>query len=179
MAKSIKKSSAVTVTPSNELFKMDSKGDSSVRNTLLGQLATSNPASGRLRKGTSFNKVLKSTSILAMRSAEPAMTGRKIPDALTVVKKDKEKAGKVDRATKERLKRITGREGSGSGLWGVKSGGPREELMTEAMKSAGEYDAWEVIVDPIIEGEDLALKAIIKANTERVIPKVSLFTINL
>lgn len=160
--------------PSTSLFQVDTAGDNSVRQSLQHAASSSGAATGgRLRKGESFNKPLKSDQILAARSNVAAISSRKVPNALTVIKKDQEKAGRVDRATKERLKRMTGRDGQGSGLWSVKSGAPREELETAAMKSAGEYDAWEVIVEPIVVGEDLALKAIVKENTTRVIPKVS------
>lgn len=154
------------------LFQTDSKGDSSVRHSLLHQASSANPASGRLRKGASFTKVLKSDSILAMRSNTPALTSRVVPSALKVIKKDQRLVTKVDRATKERLRRMTGRSGEGEGLWGVSAGGPRDELLTEAMKSAGEYDPWEIKVVPSVAGEDLAMKAIIAANTEKYIPKV-------
>lgn len=81
--------------------------------------------------------------------------------------------GIIDRATKERMKRIVGRDGDGTGLWAVKSGGgPEEEAMMERLKKAGEYDAWEKRIAKVIPGEDLGLKAVIKENTTRVVPKV-------
>lgn len=171
-----KKSAPPSTLPSTSelLFQVDTVGSSSVRHTLLHAETSANPASGRLRKGASFNKPLKSDLILAVRSSVPALTGRVVPSAETVVKKDKEKMGRVDRATKERLNRIAGRDGKGTGLWAVKSGGAKEEALTEAVRSAGEYDAWEVKVKTVDHKEDLALQKELALNTQKNIPKVRL-----
>lgn len=155
------------------LFEVDSIGSSSVRHTLLHQATSSNPASGRLRRGSSFNKPLKSDQILAARSNTPALTGRVKPTALVVSRKDKEKMGIVDRATKERLLRIAGRDGRGTGLWQIKSGGDHPEALTKAVREAGGYDAWEKKVRVAKAGDDLEEEAVLKANTTRNVPKVS------
>jgi hypothetical protein len=155
------------------LFAVDTSGDASVRNSLLHAATSDVPASGRLRKGASFNKPLKSDLILAQRSKVPALTGRVVPSAGTVLRKDQEKMGRIDRATKERLNRIAGRDGKGQGLWSVKSGGAKEEALSEEVKNAGGYDAWEVKVRKVVPGEDLTLQAVVKASTTKGVPKVS------
>ncbi|KAM0793612.1 hypothetical protein ACM66B_001045 [Microbotryomycetes sp. NB124-2] len=120
------------------LFEVDTVGSASVRRTLLANQA---PAQARLRKGQSINKPLKSEEILAQRSAVPALHSRVVaaPDS----KRNKRKLAHVDRATKDKLKRIAGRDGHGQGLWGVKSdSNDRPEMITEAVKQAGTFDAW-------------------------------------
>lgn len=72
--KSAPTSAAATAPVATEpLFQLDTTGDSSVRNSLQHAFsAGANPAAARLRRGTAFNKPLKSDQILAARSAEPA-----------------------------------------------------------------------------------------------------------
>lgn len=151
-------------------FLVDSTGDASVRRTLLHDAA---PAAARLRKGTSFNKPLKSDQILAARSSAPALRGKVVPSTEVQAKRTKEKLGRVDRATKEKLKRIVGRDGQGQGLWGVKSGGDHEEAVTEAVKKAGEYDAWQVVTKKSKYDDEAMDEAILQSTTGRA-PKVSL-----
>ncbi|KAK4705760.1 nucleolar protein 53, partial [Phenoliferia sp. Uapishka_3] len=170
-----KKAAPASVTPAKTaepLFQLDTAGDSSVRNSLQHAFSAGpNPAAARLRRGTAFNKPLKSDQILAARSAEPALRGRVIPSLEIEKKKDKVRRTHIDRETKERLKRITGRDGSGSGLWSVKSGGAKEEALTEAVRQAGGYDAWERKMEEIDENDDESLKKLILANTTRHTPK--------
>lgn len=152
------------------LFEVDTAGDATVRRTLLHDAA---PAAARLRKGTSFNKPLKSDQILAARSSVPALRSKIVPSTEVQAKKTKEKLGRVDRATKEKLKRIVGRDGQGDGLWGVKSGGDQEEALTEAVRKAGEYDAWHVVAKKSKYNDEAMDEAIIASTTGRA-PKVSL-----
>lgn len=81
--------------------------------------------------------------------------------------------GRIDKATKERLNRIAGRDGKGTGLWAIKSAGDKPEALTEAVKRAGEYDAWDATPVEVKEGEDIALKELIRSSTKGVVPKVS------
>lgn len=135
-------STSTTSAAGAPLFEIDTAGSSSVRHSLLHSASGSTTANARLRKGTSFNKPLKSDQILAMRSDQPAMTSRRVPtSAVTLGKREEAKRQKVDRETKEKLKRIVGRGGEGEGLWGVKGG---EMVVQMAEPSAGEYDAWAV-----------------------------------
>ncbi|ORY90169.1 putative membrane protein [Leucosporidium creatinivorum] len=148
------------------LFEIDTVGSSTVRHSLLANAA---PANARLRKGTSFNKPLKSDQILAARSSVPALRGKVVPSSDIQARKTKEKLGRVDRATKEKLKRIVGRDGQGEGLWGVKGAAGEGEL-TEAVKKAGEYDAWEVVVKKS-KYDDEAMDEAIIASTGKRVPK--------
>ncbi|GAA5855039.1 hypothetical protein JCM8547_002356 [Rhodosporidiobolus lusitaniae] len=120
------------------LFQVDVQGDSSIRHQLQ---ADQGPASARLRKGQSFKKALRSDLILAQRSSVPALSSRAVPSAEAQFKKDKAKLGNVDRKTKEKLKRLAGKDGHGEGLWGIKTGDQGEAV--ERVKDAGRYDAWE------------------------------------
>jgi len=147
------KKQAADVLASQPLFEIDTQGSSSVRRTLL---ADQQPAQARLRKGQSIHKPLRSDLILAQRSDVPALSSRVVPNAEAQAKKNKVKAGKVDRATKERLKRIAGRDGQGEGLWGIKTG-DKGEALSDAVKAAGGYDAWKAKEKPS-EEEDTAMK---------------------
>ncbi|KAK4052869.1 hypothetical protein OIO90_004145 [Microbotryomycetes sp. JL221] len=121
---------------STPLFEVDTVGSSKVRHQLL---ANQQPAQARLRKGQSFNKQLKSDEILAQRSSVPALQSRVVANSDNSRKR---KLAQVDRKTKDKLKRIAGRDGQGQGLWGVKSSNDRPEMITEAVKQAGTFDAW-------------------------------------
>lgn len=154
------------------LFEIDTTGSSTVRHALL---ADAGPATARLRKGQSFKKPLRSDQILAARSSVPALSSRAQPASEVQARKQAEKRYKVDRETKERLKRIVGRDGQGEGLWGVKGHQSRGEL-TAAMKSAGEYDAWEVDEAEANKTgeEDMTMEAAIARHTnKKAKPKVS------
>jgi nucleolar protein 53 len=164
-------SSALASTSQSPLFEIDTVGSSSVRHSLLHAPA---PAAARLRKGTSFKKPLKSDLILAARSSVPALSSRVVPSTEVQAKRNQEKLGRVDRATKEKLKRIVGRDGQGVGLWAVKSGADQEDALTEAARKTGEYDAWELVVKDGPE-VDVAMKEVILANTTKQIPKVRSF----
>jgi len=133
---------AASTSSSAALFEIDTAGSASVRHSLLHTASGSSTVNGRLRKGASFNRPLKSDQILAMRSDQPAMTSRRVPTtAAALGKREEFKRNKVDRETKEKLKRMVGRGGEGEGLWGVKGG---EMVVSMAEPSAGEYDAWAV-----------------------------------
>ncbi|GAA5985184.1 hypothetical protein JCM5350_004262 [Sporobolomyces pararoseus] len=147
------KKQAADVLASQPLFEIDTQGNSSVRRTLL---ADQQPAQARLRKGQSIHKPLRSDLILAQRSDVPALSSRVVPSAAAQAKKNKAKLGKVDRATKEKLKRIAGRDGQGEGLWGIKTG-DKGEALSDAVKAAGGYDAWKAKEKPS-EEEDTAMR---------------------
>ncbi|GAA5827170.1 hypothetical protein JCM11251_001151 [Rhodosporidiobolus azoricus] len=134
------------------LFEVDTTGSSAVRHALLADQA---PAAARLRKGQSFKKPLRSDLILAARSSEPALSSKVVPSAEAKAKSVKKKLGAVDRKTKEKLKRIAGKDGQGEGLWGVKSQGEGERgLQGEKAKS---YDAW-AAAEEVNEDDDAGMK---------------------
>ncbi|KAL8286248.1 hypothetical protein RQP46_004736 [Phenoliferia psychrophenolica] len=164
---------AAAPTAAEPLFQLDTQGDSSVRHSLQHAFSAGpNPAAAKLRRGTTFNKPLKSDQILAARSAEPALRGRIIPSLEVVQRKDKVRRTHIDKETKDRLKRITGRDGKGQGLWSVKSGGGVEgDRAIEAAKQMGEYDAWERTVVEVKEGDDEGMNRVIIENTTGVKPK--------
>lgn len=151
------------------LFEVDTKGSSQVRHALLADQA---PAAARLRKGASFRKPLRSDLILAQRSAVPALSSKVAPTADIQAKRAKAKLGAVDRATKEKLKRMTGRDGQGEGLWGIKSG-PGEEAVPSSVKEAGKYDAWTPAPKPDAD-EDAEMKKVLAVHSAktRPVPKV-------
>lgn len=120
------------------LFTVDTVGSSTVRHQLA---ADQQPGSARLRKGQSFKKPLRSDLILAQRSAVPALSSKVVPSTDAQRKKVKAKLGNVDRQTKEKLKRLAGKDGQGEGLWGIKTGDQGEAL--DSVREAGKYDAWE------------------------------------
>lgn len=156
---------------SQPLFEIDTQGNNSVRRTLL---ADQQPAQARLRKGQSIHKPLRSDLILAQRSDTPAATNRRAPSTGTQTKRNTVKQGKVDKATKERLKRIAGRDGEGEGLWGIKTG-DQGEALSDAVKAAGGYDAWKAKEQPG-EEEDTAMREFlaIHDSKSRPVPKVRL-----
>ncbi|CEQ38751.1 SPOSA6832_00192, partial [Sporobolomyces salmonicolor] len=147
------------------IFEIDTVGEASVRRSLLADQA---PASARLRKGQSIHKPLRSDLILAQRSSVPALSSRAVPSAEALVKKQKAKLGKVDRATKEKLKRIARKDGEGQGLWGIKSG-DQGEALSDAVKKAGEYDAW-AKEQKVKEDEDAAMKAAVAIHDPKTRP---------
>lgn len=155
------------------LFEIDTTGSSSVRHALLADQA---PAAARLRKGQSFKKPLRSELILAQRSSVPALSSKAVPSAEAQARRVKAKLGKVDRATKEKLKRMTGRDGQGEGLWGLKSNGDREEAVSSAVKDAGKYDAWKAEQEAKGDDEDAAMKEVLAVHDPktRPAPKVRL-----
>merc|ERR1711939_534112 len=124
----------------SSLFQVDVGGDNSVRHSV--QAEYSRAAAGgaaaagqRLRKGESFNKRLKADEILANKSSTPAVSQRSHAGA------GRDKV--LDKATRDRLRRLTKRDGQGRGLWGVKSDkGKQEDPLTEAVRKAGAYDPW-------------------------------------
>ncbi|GAA5915515.1 hypothetical protein JCM6882_005924 [Rhodosporidiobolus microsporus] len=140
--------SALASAAEQPLFQVDTTGSSSVRHALLADQA---PAAARLRKGQSFKKPLRSDLILAQRSAEPALSSRVVPSAEAKAKQVKKKLAGVDRRTKEKLRRIVGKDGEGEGLWGVKSakGEGARGLQGEKGKA---YDAW---AEEEQDGEDV------------------------
>lgn len=153
------------------LFEIDTAGSSSVRHALLSEASGASAASGRLRKGSSFNRPLKSDQILAMRSAQPAMTTRRVPTAApALAKREVARRERVDRETKERLKKMVGRNGQGEGLWGVKSG---EMVVREADPNAGTYDAWQVDKKKGRKLTDLEKLELENALRRKAVPKVS------
>ncbi|KAJ8297219.1 putative membrane protein [Rhodotorula toruloides] len=149
------------------LFEIDTTGSSSVRHTLLADQA---PAAARLRKGQSFKKPLRSELILAQRSNVPALSSKVVPSAEAQAKRVKAKLGKVDRATKEKLKRMTGRDGQGEGLWGLKSTGDREEAVSGAVRDAGKYDAWKAEQEATGDDEDAAMKEVLAIHDPKTRP---------
>ncbi|BGP28454.1 hypothetical protein JCM10296v2_000187 [Rhodotorula toruloides] len=149
------------------LFEIDTTGSSSVRHALLADQA---PAAARLRKGQSFKKPLRSELILAQRSNVPALSSKVVPSAEAQAKRVKAKLGKVDRATKEKLKRMTGRDGQGEGLWGLKSTGNREEAVSSAVRDAGKYDAWKAEQEAKGEDEDAAMKEVLAIHDPKTRP---------
>ncbi|GAA5844808.1 hypothetical protein JCM3766R1_003324 [Sporobolomyces carnicolor] len=153
---------------SQPLFEIDTAGSASVRRTLL---ADQQPAQGRLRKGQSIHKPLRSDLILAQRSDVPALSSRVVPSATAQQKRNQAKLAKVDRQTKEKLKRLAGRDGDGQGLWGIKSGKSGEEL-SDAVKLAGGYDAWKAKEQPS-QDDDTAMKEFlaIHDHKNRPVPK--------
>jgi len=161
---------AASLASSQPLFEIDTKGSSSVRKNLL---ADQQPAQARLRKGQSIHKPLRSDLILAQRSSQPALSSKVTPSAEAQAKKNKVKQGKVDRATKERLKRLTGRDGQGEGLWGIKNG-DKGEALWKAVKEAGGYDAWKEKEQPG-EEEDIAMRDFLQIHDQKnlPVPKVS------
>ncbi|GAA6002608.1 hypothetical protein JCM10207_007590 [Rhodosporidiobolus poonsookiae] len=153
------KDTASSLQQEQPLFEVDTQGSSAVRHQLL---ADQGPASARLRKGQSFKKPLRSDLILAQRSAVPALSSRAVPSADAHAKRVKAKLGDVDRKTKEKLKRLAGKDGKGEGLWGIKSG-KADEALARAVKEAGTYDAWEQEAQPG-EDEDTAMNDTIALN---------------
>ncbi|GAA5837312.1 hypothetical protein JCM9279_005650 [Rhodotorula babjevae] len=131
------------------LFEIDTAGSSQVRHQLLADQA---PAQARLRKGHSFNKPLRSDLILAQRSAVPALNSRVVPSADAQAKRVKARLGKVDRDTKDKLRRLAAKDGHGDGLFALKSLSDRPEAV-DAVKDAGRYDAWEA-AQQVELGED-------------------------
>jgi hypothetical protein len=127
---------AAALAQEQPLFEVDTVGNSTVRNQLA---VDQQPASARQRKGV--RKPLRSDLILAARSGVPALSSKVVPSADAQQKKVKAKLGNVDRKTKEKLKRIAGKDGQGEGLWGIKTGDQGEAV--ERVKDAGKYDAWE------------------------------------
>lgn len=167
---------AASIAASQPLFEIDTKGSSKVRKTLL---ADQQPGQARLRKGQSIHKPLRSDLILAQRSSQPALSSKVTPSAEAQAKKNKVKQGKVDRATKERLKRLTGRDGQGEGLWGIKTG-EKGEALSKAVKEAGGYDAWKAKEQPG-EEEDIAMRDFLQIHDQKnlPVPKVSLSLLSL
>lgn len=151
------------------LFEVDTTGNASVRHSLLADQA---PAAAKLRRGASFKKPLRSDLILAERSGVPALTSKVVPSAEVQTKRVKAKRGQVDRATKEKLKRMTGRDGKGEGLWGIKSGAG-DEAVPDSVKEAGRYDAWTAAPEAD-DDEDLEMKKVLAIHNEktRPVPKV-------
>ncbi|BGP21301.1 P60-like family protein [Rhodotorula toruloides] len=149
------------------LFEIDTTGSSSIRHALLADQA---PAAARLRKGQSFKKPLRSELILAQRSSVPALSSKAVPSAEAQAKRVKAKLGKVDRATKEKLKRMTGRDGQGEGLWGLKSTGDGEEAVSGAVRDAGKYDAWKAAQEANGEYEDIAMKEVLAIHNPKTRP---------
>ncbi|GAA6024610.1 hypothetical protein JCM11491_006045 [Sporobolomyces phaffii] len=156
---------AANAKPTQPLFEIDTHGSASVRRTLL---ADQQPAQARLRKGQSIHKPLRSDLILAQRSDVPALSSRVVPSAAAQAKKRDVKAAKVDRKTKDRLKRLAGRDGQGEGLWGVKSGA-NEQALSDAVKAAGGYDAWKAQEQPSAE-EDTAMKQFLAVHDAKARP---------
>merc|ERR1711939_600171 len=126
----------------SSLFQVDVGGDNSVRHSVQAEYsraaaggAGAAAAGQRLRKGESFNKRLKADEILANKSSTPAVSQRSHAGA------GRDKV--LDKATRDRLRRLTKRDGQGRGLWGVKSDkGKQEDPLTEAVRKAGAYDPW-------------------------------------
>ncbi|GAA5925259.1 hypothetical protein JCM3775_006408 [Rhodotorula graminis] len=131
------------------LFEIDTAGSSSVRHQLLADQA---PGQARLRKGQSFKKPLRSDLILAQRSSVPALNSRVVPSADAQAKRVKARLGKVDRDTKDKLRRLAGKDGQGDGLFALKSLSDRPEAV-EGVKDAGRYDAWDA-AQQVEAGED-------------------------
>ncbi|GAA5899398.1 ribosome biogenesis protein NOP53 [Sporobolomyces salmoneus] len=156
------------VEASKPLFEIDTQGSSSVRRTLL---ANQQPAQARLRKGQSIHKPLRSDLILAQRSDVPALSSRVVPSLEAQAKKNKVKLGNIDRKTKEKLKKLAGRDGQGEGLWGIK-GETNQQALSDAVKAAGGYDAWKEKEKPS-EEEDTAMKEFlaIHDNKNKPVPK--------
>ncbi|BGP44403.1 hypothetical protein JCM10450v2_000214 [Rhodotorula kratochvilovae] len=151
---------------SRPLFEIDTQGSSTVRHQLN---ADQGPAGSRLRKGQSFKKPLRSDLILAQRSSEPALTSRVVPSADAQAKRVKERLGKVDRATKDKLRRLAGKDGQGEGLRGVKTGDKGEAV--ENVKDAGRYDAWAAAQKKAVdEDEDAAMQEILTNNHPKTKP---------
>ncbi|GAA5922763.1 Nop53p [Sporobolomyces koalae] len=150
---------------SQPLFEIDTQGSASVRRTLL---ADQQPAQARLRKGQSIHKPLRSDLILAQRSDVPALSSRVVPSAEVQAKKTQAKLGKVDRATKEKLKRIAGKDGQGEGLWGIKSSSNSQPL-SNAVKDAGSYDAW-LQPEQATADEDSAMKQLLATHDKKTRP---------
>ena len=148
------------------LFEIDTAGSSTVRHQLL---ADQGPAQARLRKGQSFKKPLRSDLILAQRSSVPALTSRATPSADAQAKRVKSRLGKVDRETKDKLRRLAGKDGQGEGLWAVKSGGDRPEAV-EAVKEAGRYDAWAAAQEQAGMDEDASMKEVLTVNNPKTRP---------
>lgn len=156
-----------TAAASKPLFEIDTQGSTSVRRTLL---ADQQPAQARLRKGQSIHKPLRSDLILAQRSSQPALSSKVTPSADAQQKKNKIKQGKVDRATKERLKRMVGRDGQGEGLWGIKSrAGDNGQALSAALNKAGSYDAWKAVEQPG-EEEDTAMRDFLQIHDHKNLP---------
>ncbi|GAA5861393.1 hypothetical protein JCM3774_000234 [Rhodotorula dairenensis] len=147
------------------LFEVDSQGSSQVRHALLADQA---PAAARLRKGASFRKPLRSDLILAERSGVPALSSKVAPTADVQAKRAKAKLGAIDRATKEKLKRMTGRDGQGEGLWGIKSG-PGDEAVPSSVLEAGKYDAWTPAPQPDAD-EDAEMKKVLAVHSAKTRP---------
>ncbi|GAA6008990.1 ribosome biogenesis protein NOP53 [Rhodotorula paludigena] len=151
------------------LFEIDSAGSSAVRHALQADQA---PAAARLRRGQSFKKPLRSELILAQRSAVPALSSRVTPSADAQAKRVKDKLGKVDRATKDKLKRLTGRAGQGDGLWGVQAHAAGDEALAQGVKEAGRYDAWAQAEPATLHGaEDATMQAVLDAHDPKRRPK--------
>ncbi|SCV68097.1 BQ2448_218 [Microbotryum intermedium] len=157
------------------LFQIDTVGSSSVRHALLRDHVQA-PAAAKMRKGTSFKKPLKSEQILAARSAVPAISSRVVPaHASAVVKKEQRKAAKVNRETKERLKRIVGRVGQGQGLRALKSTDKRPAASHNGLIIDGgnEYDAWGsvVSVEQDVKDVDKSMQHLMQAHFGQIRPK--------
>ncbi|GAA6051910.1 hypothetical protein JCM3770_006570 [Rhodotorula araucariae] len=147
------------------LFEIDTAGSSTVRHQLQ---ADQGPAGSRLRKGQSFKKPLRSDLILAQRSGEPALTSRVVPSADAQAKRVKERLGKVDRATKDKLRRLAGKDGQGEGLWGLRTGD--RGVAAESVKDAGRYDAWAVVHKELGKDEDAAMNEVLTVNNPKTKP---------
>lgn len=143
-------STSANASSDQPLFEIDTTGSSTVRNQLKADL---HPAQARLRKGQQ-KPLLRSDQILAQRSSVPALSSKVQPTLQVQQRKDVKKRAHVDRETKERLKRIVGRDngGSDSGLWAIKSqkqvnesapgSGLARSVAAAGIQDLAEFDAW-------------------------------------
>ncbi|KDE04240.1 hypothetical protein MVLG_05339 [Microbotryum lychnidis-dioicae p1A1 Lamole] len=166
---------AATDIDADALFQVDSVGSSSVRHALLRDHVQAS-AAAKMRKGTSFKKPLKSEQILTARSAVPPISTRAVPaHTSAIVKKEQRKAAKVNRETKERLKRIVGRNGQGQGLWAVKTTDERPAASQNGLIIGGgkDYDAWGSVVSVKQDDMDIdmSMQQVMRGHLGQIKPK--------
>jgi nucleolar protein 53 len=135
------------------IFEIDSTGSSTVRSKLLSEhYGEANPASARIRKGSRVARPLKSQEILAQRSNVPAVTSRVRLPPVQVSKRERE-AGKIRPELKRRLERTARRDRkhTGRGLFDAPNVKDVEGELSEAVRRAGEYDAWQPTSEPAVD----------------------------
>jgi nucleolar protein 53 len=135
------------------IFEIDSKGSSAVRSRLLAEHhGEANPASARIRKGSRVTRPLRSQEILAQRSNVPGVTSRVRLPPVQVTQKERE-TGKIRPELKRRLARMARRDRrhTGRGLFDAPDQRDVHGELSEAVRRAGEYDAWQSIAEPAID----------------------------
>jgi hypothetical protein len=148
-----------------ELFAIDTRGSTSVRNQVL----TDFNQGGVSRRRRGATKPLRSAQIIADRDG--ATLDAINPSETRIARRERERATTgVSKHLKRKLDHLAKRGGRGEGLWGVADAraGPGE--LSHAVQASGSYDAW--TIDQIEAARQAALPDAIRSIVAPAKPKV-------